>query len=120
MADATERTEEFTVAHDHLVRSVVPRPGGGQPYEHRCPRLSYEAVAHAADRFDLEVGDPGFTLDELAHAADVPSTHAAVALAFMKERGCVVTRYRRSYAATRCVFEDAMMEYCALEEKRGG
>jgi hypothetical protein len=40
-----------------------------------------------------------------------------VALAFMKERGCVVTRYRRNYAASRCLFEDAMTEYWALAEK---
>ena len=46
-----------------------------------------------------------------------PSTQTAVAMAFMKERGCVVTRYRRNYAAGRCVFEDAMIEYHALREK---
>jgi len=119
MTSKTDRIETFTVADDHLVRSVVPAPGrgsGGKPYEHRCPRHAFENVAQVADEF----GDRGFTLDELAEWAAVPSTQAAVALAFMKERGCVVTRYRRNYPADRCLFEDAMIEYWALAEKGDG
>lgn len=115
MTSAPERIERFTVAHDHLVRSVLPRRG--EPYEHRCPRASYEAIARAAEEFSAEYGDPGFTLEELAKAAGTPHTQTAVALAFMKERGCVVTNYRRSFAAGRCLFEDAMIEYHALREK---
>jgi hypothetical protein len=115
MAGTTDRIEHFAVADDHLVRSVVP--ARGEPYEHRCPRAAYEAIAHAAELLGTEAGDPGFTLEELARAAGAPSTQAAVALAFMKERGCVVTRYRRNYAASRCLFEDAMTEYWALAEK---
>jgi hypothetical protein len=114
MTGATDRIEHFTVADDHLIRSVDP--ARGEPYEHRCPRASYEEIAHAAELFSLETCDPGFTLEELAKAAGTPSTQTAVALAFMKERGCVVTRYRRNYAASRCVFEDAMIEYWALAE----
>jgi len=110
-----KRIEHFTVADDHLVRSVAP--ARGEPYEHRCPRASYESIAHAAELFSAETGDPGFTLEELATAAGTPSTQTAVALAFMKERGCVVTRYRRNYAAGRCLFEDAMIEFHALREK---
>lgn len=117
MTHVTERNEQFTVAHDHLVRSVVPAPGRGEPYEHRCPAAAFEAIAHAAELFSMEQGDPGFTLEELAVAAQAPSTQTAVALAFMKERGCVVTRYRRNFAAGRCLFEDAMIEYHALREK---
>jgi hypothetical protein len=41
-------------------------------------------------------------------------TQAAVALAFWKERSCVVTRYRRNYAADNWLSEDAMTEYHAL------
>lgn len=115
MTGAIERDERFSVAHDHLVRSVVP--ARGEPYEHRCPRAAYETIAHAAELLSSEVGDPGFTLEELAKAAGTPSTQAAVTLAFMKERGCVVTEYRRNYAAGRCLFEDAMTEYWALAEK---
>lgn len=117
MNAAPERIETFTVADDHLVRTVVPQRG--KPYEHRCPRTSYEAIAYAAELFSLHTGDPGFTLEELAAAAKTPSTQAAVALAFMKERGCLVTRYRRNYAASRCLYEDAMIEYHALREKGG-
>lgn len=115
MTGATDRIEHFTVADDHLVRSVTP--ARGEPYEHRCPRASYEEIAHAAELFSTQTGDPGFTLEQLAKAASMPSSQTAVALAFMKERGCVVTRYRRNYAAGRCLFEDAMIEYHALREK---
>lgn len=115
MTPSTERTEEFIVADDHLVRSVIP--ARGEPYEHRCPRASYEEIARAIELFSRQTGDPGFTLEELAAAAGSPCTQTAVALAFMKERGCVVTRYRRNFAASRCAFEDAMIEYHALREK---
>jgi hypothetical protein len=114
MSGATDRSEHFAVAGDHLVRSVVP--ARGIPYEHRCPRAAYETIAHAAELFSTESGNRGFTLEELAEAAGTPSTQAAVALAFMKERGCVVTRYRRNFAAGGCLFEDAMTEYWALAE----
>ena len=115
MNSAPERIEIFTVADDHLVRSVAPPRS--EPYEHRCPRASYEDIAQAAELLSNEPADSGFTLEELAAAASTPSTQTAVALAFMKERGCVVTRYRRNYAASRCLFEDAMIEYHALREK---
>lgn len=105
-----QRAEEFLVADDHLLRSVVP--SRGKPYVHRCPRASYEQIAHTAE----ELGDDGFTLEQLADAAGLSHTQAAVALAFMKERGCVVTRYRRTYPADRCLYEDAMIEYWALVE----
>ena len=49
--------------------------------------------------------------DFLDHAEE---TFMAVALAFMKERGCVVTRYRRNYPASDVLFEDAMIEFCAF------
>ena len=114
MTGATERVEHFTIADDHLVRSVVPQRG--EAYEHRCPRTSYQEIAHAAELFSTQTGDPGFTLEELAAAANMPSTQTAVALAFMKERGCVVTVYWRSYAAGRCLFEEAMIEFHALRE----
>ena len=115
MNSAPDRIETFTIAADHLVRSVVPLRG--KPYEHRCPRRSYEDIAHAAELFSNQLADSGFTLEELAAAASMPSTQTAVALAFMKERGCVITQFRRNYAAGRCLFEDAMIEYHALREK---
>ena len=97
-----------------LVRSVKPAYGPKRtPYEHRCSQQSFEAVAHAID----EIGDAGFGLDELVRRAAVPHSQAAVALAFMKERGCVITENKRNYPATSDVFLDAMVEWHALREK---
>jgi len=104
------RDETFKVADRFLVREVVPRRG--QPYVHRCPRAAFEQVAHAVE----EAGDDGFSLESLVSAEDLPFTQAAVALAFLKERGVVETRFRRNYAATAAVHLDAMTEYCALAE----
>jgi hypothetical protein len=100
-------SETFEVLDGHLIRKAVP--ARGEPYEHRCPFESYKELAYTAQ----EAGD-GFTVDELAEKARVPMTQAAVALAFWKDRGCVVTRYRRNYAADNWLFEDAMTEYYAL------
>ena len=105
-----ELNETFEVSDVHLVRKVVP--ARGKPYEHRCPMASFERVAHAID----EAGDAGFTLESLAQAEDLPFTQVAVALAFLKERGIVETRYRRNYAATDSAHLDAMSEYHALAE----
>ncbi len=110
MTAAHERNETFEVIDDHLVRNVVPRRG--EPYEHRCPRVSFEQVAHAID----EAGNEGFTLELLVKREELPFTQVAVALAFLKERGIVETRYRRNYAATQCAHLDAMTEFYALAE----
>ena len=108
---ATQRVETFVVEDNHLVRMVVPQRG--RPYEHRCPIKSYERVAWAVE----EAKDAAFTLESLAVAEDLPFTLVAVALAFLKERGVVDTRYRRNYAATESVHLDAMTEYFALAEQ---
>jgi hypothetical protein len=108
-----DRTESFSIAGNHLIRSVVP--ARGQPYEHRCPRSSFEEIAHVID--ELNRDGRTFTLEELVEITDLPSSQIAVALAFMKERGCVVTQWRRNSAACSCLFEDAMTEYWALAEK---
>ncbi len=111
---STEREEPFSVEADHLVRSVVPRKG--RPYEHRCERATFERIAHACD----EAGERGVTLEELVAGEQVPHTQAAVALAFLKERGCVTTRFRRSFPASGGVYEDAMIEWHALREGAPG
>ena len=110
MTVTRERDETFELGDDHLVRKVVPVRG--KPYEHRCPRASFEQIAHAAD----EIGPAGFTLETLVEHEGLPFTQVAVALAFLKERGIIETRYRRSYPATDCVHLDAMTEYWALAE----
>ena len=110
MSATRGRNELFDVEDDHLIRRVVPR--SGKPYEHRSPRKAFEQVAFAID----EAGDEAFTLESLVEREDLPFTQAAVALAFLKERGIVETRYRRNYAATDGVHLDAMTEFYALAE----
>jgi hypothetical protein len=109
MTTTHERNETFEVFDDYLIHKVVPRRG--DPYEHRCSKQTFEQVAHAID----ESGDGTFTGHELARREDLPFTQVAVALAFLKERGIVQTRYRRNYAGSSCVFEDAMVEFLAMD-----
>lgn len=107
-----ERDETFAVEDGALVRRVVPRKG--QPYEHRCPQDAFEAAAHAIGELA-----GGFVLEDVRRAAEITWTQAAVVLAFLKERGCVVPVHGRKHAATSStVFEDAMTEYHALYEEK--
>ena len=110
MTATCERIETFEVGDDHLIRKVVPVRG--KPYEHRCRRASFELIAHAVE----DLGATDFTLETLVEHEDLPFTQVAVALAFLKERGIIEMRYRRSYAATDSVHLDAMTEYWALAE----
>jgi len=104
------RDVRFEVLDDRLVRTV--RLADGREYVHRCTRRVYEEVARAIE----EAGPAGVTLFPLAEAIDAPYTQVNVAFEFLKERGCVVTRLRRSYPASTFLFEDAMIEYLALAE----
>jgi hypothetical protein len=65
-------------------------------------------VHHATDR--------GVTLESIAGAEDTPFTQVNVALEFMRGRGCVETRHRRAYPASKAAFEDAMVEFMYLAE----
>jgi hypothetical protein len=111
-----ERTERFWVDRGGcLVRSVTPRLPG-KAYEHRCTPASYQHVANEVD----ELGDAGFTGEDLVARTGLPFTQVMVALAFMRERGCVVTEHKRHYpppGQTGGVHADAMLEYCALREE---
>jgi hypothetical protein len=107
---SVDNRQIFAVEAGHLVRTVTNRDGS--TYAHRCSFASYEAVAyfiqeHAADGITNEMLWSGLPA--------VPCTQASVALAFMKERGCVRVSYRRSFPASICFFEDAMTEYHALD-----
>lgn len=106
-----ERQESFAIIDGHLVRSVVP--ARGTPYEHRCPLDSFREVLWAGE----ELACGGFTLEEVAEHTGLPLTQVAVALAFLKERGCIQTRYRRSHPADSALYEDGMLEFHALREK---
>jgi hypothetical protein len=105
-----DERQSFTVELGHLVRTVAKRDGS--TYSHRCSQESYKAVAH----FIEENAGQGVTTGVLWEAApDVPCTQVSVAVAFMKERGCLVVRHRRMFPTSRFFYEDAMTEYHALE-----
>ena len=105
-----DRDVRFEVVDGRLVRTVVLPDGRG--YVHRCTGETFQAVAHAIE----ERADEGVTLEPLAEALDAPCTQVNVALEFLKERGCVVTRGRRNYPASNALFEDAMTEFCYLRD----
>lgn len=107
------REVEFAVLDGALEMRVVPRRR--RPYTHRCSREVYEEVAR-----DIEAAPRGATIEEVRDRLELPHTQVAVALAFMKERGCVEVRRRRSHPASRVTFEDAMVEYLALEHGAAG
>ena len=107
-----QRDVRFEVIDDRLVQTVVGPDGRG--YTHRCGRQTYEAVARAVE----EAGQAGVTLESLAREIDAPYTQVNVALGFLKERGCLVTRLRRHYPASTFLVEDAMVEYHALAQGR--
>jgi len=106
--------QAFTVELSHLVCTVTRRDGG--TYSHRCSLESYKAVAHCIE----ENATAGVTTGMLWEAApNVPCTQTSVAVAFMKERGCLDARHRRLFPTSRFFFEDAMIEYHALEHVTG-
>ncbi len=113
--------ETFAVEDKCLVRRVIPRRG--EPYEHRCPLAAYRELAWAA----IDMASDGYTMEILAdYVRDLPPeghdapwasyTNAAVASAFWKDRGLVEIRRRRRHVDANTFFEDAMIEYHALEE----
>jgi hypothetical protein len=111
-----QRTERFWIDRAGvLVRSVTPRLPG-KPYEHRCSLASYTAVAHEID----EIGDAGFTGEDVVRRTGLPFTQVMTALAFMRERGCIVVEGDRHYAPegqAGGVHADALLEYQALRDK---
>jgi hypothetical protein len=108
-----QRDVRFEATDGHLVRTVTFPDG--RTYAHRCPLATFELVAHIVDEAPAE-GD-GITLEALARGHDLAFTQVNVALEFLKERGVLVTRHRRSYPASATAFEDAMCEYHALREE---
>ncbi len=107
---SVEYRQTFTVEDGHLVRTVHCK--GGSSYQHRCSLDAYKAVVHHLDDHAAE----GVTTNDLWDGLpDVPCTQASVALAVLKERGCIKVRWRRCYPASAVLFEDAMIEFHALE-----
>ncbi|MCC6910183.1 MAG: hypothetical protein IT430_19800 [Phycisphaerales bacterium] len=102
-----------------LLRRVIPKRG--KPYEHMCTKQVYDDIAYAIE----QMGSAAFTMEDIRskagggeESAMPPWTQVAVAVAFLKERGCIVpARERRHVAASDFVYEDALIEYHALREK---
>jgi len=104
--------EHFRVDADGaLVRTRIST--GGHRYEHRRSLETLQAVAHRVDGRDSDQR----TLNQIAGAERVAWTQAAVALAFLKERGIVERRGDSNHAASADCYLDAMTEYHALREK---
>jgi len=105
-------------ATGHLVRRGYPR--SGKEYEQRCEFKTLEEAAHAID----EMNSAPFTYREVhaamsaAPGATWPLTQVAVAIAFLKERGCIVpVTGRRHIANDDAVHLNTMIEYHALREE---
>lgn len=108
----TQRYEEFDTESGALRRSVIPRRG--DPYVHRCEREMFVAVLHAIDE---RRGDT-FTYEEIRDALSAPASQVAAAVAFLRERSCIVPGgKRRNRAATADAYLDGMIEFLALEAR---
>ena len=105
-----QRNFRFEVERVMLVRTATLKDG--RSYVHRCTLETLREVAWWIE----EHGADGVTTNELWDALpDLPATQISVALEFLKERGCMATRGRRNYPASSALYEDAMVEYHALE-----
>jgi len=110
-----ERCETFSIQDGVLFRRVVPRRG--EPYEHTCTERVYKDVAYAIE----QLGATTFTGEDIRDAINAPFTQVAVAIVFLKDRGCIVPAHeRRHHAAGDFVYEDALIEYHALREGAPG
>ena len=100
----------YSIIEDGSLRREVTL-SDGRSYVHHCSKASYEAVAYAMEDRQRH------TAADLSRSLDTPFTQCDVAFQFLKDRGVIETRRkRRSWAASDCVFEDAMIEYHSLRE----
>ncbi len=104
--------ESFAVDREgFLVRSVIPARGA--PYEHRCSLDTLTAVSNEVS----DLGDHGFTGEELARRLGRPFSQVATAVAFLRERGCIEVCGRRNFVPRgNDAYLDIMVEYHALRE----
>lgn len=115
-----ERDEVFEVDRaGFLVRRVIPK-WPHKPYAHRCGKLFFERIAHEIDELD-DGGGPGFTGEDIVARTGIPHSCVFTAIAFMKERGCIISEGKRNFAPG-CggVHADAMAEYHALRKLPAG
>jgi len=106
--------ETFTFRDGLLLRRVIPKRG--KPYEHMCTLDTFRSVLWAGE----DMADVGFTIEEIAEAEDLPHTQVAVAIAFLREYGCIERRRRRNYSANGLLYEDGMIEFMYLREYPDG
>jgi hypothetical protein len=106
----TNRSVVFFAQDGCLVRIVAG--GDDRTYSHRCSKAVFEAVAHAIAETPAE--GAGTSLHQIARQEGIAYTQANVALEFLKERGLVDVRHRRSYPATADTYLDAMIEFHVL------
>jgi uncharacterized protein (DUF433 family) len=105
----------FEVCRGRLVRHV--RFPDGRGYTQHCKLDVLVRVAWLVE----EHRDAGVTTNELwALLPDLPCTQISIALAFLKDRGCVETGGRRTYAASTTVYEDAVTEFYYLAHTASG
>ncbi|MCA9091181.1 MAG: hypothetical protein KDA90_21390 [Planctomycetaceae bacterium] len=104
-----DHQQTFALEDGWLVRTVI-KPNGSS-YQHRCSLAAYRAVTDYIDEHTNE----GVTTNGLWDGLpDVPCTQAAIALAFLKELGCVTVCHRRCYPVSKFLVEDALIEFHAL------
>jgi biotin operon repressor len=100
-----QQHDRFIIEADKLCRDVNPRRG--KPYRHTCTKDIFELTAYA-----IAGRNAPFSGEDLARDIDAPTTQVFTALAFLKERGCIVESVSRLHkASSTLVFEDAMIEW---------
>jgi hypothetical protein len=111
----TTLDDTFTIEDGLLVRRVTPSATSrrqSKPYAHTCTQTVYEEVAYAID--DLEGAT--FTGESIRETIDAPFTQVMVAMAFLRERGCITSAHgRKNVPASTFLYEDAMLEWHAME-----
>lgn len=95
-----------------LVREAISEIG--PMYAHRCSKESFENVVHAMDE---TTDENGTSLHDIVRREKLPFTQVNIALEFLKERGLVDVRHRRSYPATDDTYLNGMCEFYALAEE---
>lgn len=105
-----KRNVRFFFDKDCLVREITSDVSD-RKYRHRCDLETFEKVAHAIE--EMAVSSNGITLPTLVEYEGVPYSQANVAIEFLKDRGILEVRLRRSYPIQNAYLE-AMTEWHAL------
>lgn len=108
-------SDTFTFEDGALIRRVTTRRG--TRYQHACTKQVYDDVAWAIE----QLGAATFAGEMIRDEIDAPHSQVMTAMAFLKERGCIIpARERKHRAASDFVYEDALIEWHALREGAPG